>query len=72
MSKKKWKFNEWFEAQFGKEPNSQTRLSELYEEEDHIKRNLASIQELIRRRERMVNYRNAAYYAWNLKDGDKK
>lgn len=64
-------FDKWFKEQFGKEPYAKTSILETYEQRDRTKDNLARVEGIIREKEQWLDRRNAALYAWNLKDKDK-
>lgn len=65
-------FGDWFEKQFGKEPESGIGLSELWDKADTIRRELQIAEYKIKSREQWLDNRKAALYAWTIKDKDKK
>ena len=66
------KFDEWFNEQFKGEPTPGKALTDMYDEEASFSSKLAMVRMMIRQRERWLDIRNAALYAWNIKDKDKK
>jgi hypothetical protein len=68
----KMTFDKWFTEQFGKEPYPQLSLNQMWEERDSIALRLSEIKLKIKKREEWIDRRNATFYAWNLRDKDKK
>ena len=66
------KFDEWFNEQFKGEPTPGKTLIELYDEEVSLSSRIAMVRTMIRSREKWMDIRNSALYAWNIKDKDKK
>ncbi len=64
-------FDEWANKQFGKEPHPGKSLLELWQEVDNLNRLLRLTEQRVRDRENWRDKRNAAMYAWNIKDKDK-
>lgn len=62
-------FDKWFEAQFGKEPHRE--LSKLWEKTNLLRYELRRIEQKIKDKERWIDNRKAALYAWNIKDKEK-
>jgi len=65
------KFEDWFEKQFGKAPQPKNSLSDLWDETDRLRKLLNLAEAQVRERERWIDQRKAALYAWNMKEKDK-
>lgn len=65
-------FDEWFEEYAKKEPHVGKALTDMYDEESSLSSRLAVVRTMIYSREMWLAMRNAALYAWNIKDKDKK
>lgn len=63
------KFEEWADKQFGKEPHRE--LSKLWEKVNLLRYELRRIEQKIKDKERWIDNRKAALYAWNIKDKEK-
>ena len=66
------KFDEWFEAQFGKDPYPGLSLPDLYSKIDSLRLVLRETEGQIKAREKRIDQRTAALYAWNIKEKDKQ
>lgn len=64
------KFDDWLEMQFGKCPNP--GLSEALKDVDRLKMKLRIAELKLRDIESWLSKRNAALYAWQIKEKDKK